>query len=290
MKIIEAINKYVTNPYVIDKRGRFAHYPSEAKVISRSDGEIIGKCHRASYYDWTGEEPTNPVDARGRWTFLVGKLLEGGYVEYCKQMGIWAGNNVHMYDLEHNVSGEADLFIFNEQKVIEGVEIKTAYGYGFQKSVKVFPKLDNLLQSVQYLNYFKTPCWHLIYKARDTQEDVEYILTLNTDANGNKYLSVDGQPCYIFFLQDIFDQYRILGEYVVNKQLPPRDFTYMYDIEKTRERFKQGKITKTKMSAVEKEVATDSDWQCLYCSHLDRCWIEKRAAMKLKQVKEEDTE
>jgi len=283
MKVIKVINNYVTNPHVIDKRGRFAHYPSEAKIISRLDGEIIGKCHRASWYDWMGELPTNPVDARGQWTFLMGKLIEGGYVEYCKQIGIWAGNNVHLYDKIHNISGEADLFIFNESREIEGVEIKTAYGYGFQQSVSKFPKIENLLQSAIYLDYFPVFCWHLIYKARDTQEDVEYILTIGRDKDGNRAIYVDGSPCLLFYVEDIYNQYKTLGEYVINKQLPPRDYTYMYDIEQSRERFEQGKISKTKLATVEKGTGTDSNWQCLYCSHLDRCWIEKRVAQKLKE-------
>ncbi len=282
MKLISAINEYITSPHVIDKRGRFAHYPSEAKIISRTDGEIIGKCHRAAWYDWMGESPANPVDARGKWTFLMGKLIEEGYTEYCKQLGIWAGNNVHMYDPIHNVSGEGDIFIFNEEHEIEGVEIKTAYGYGFQKSVKVFPKIENLLQSILYLDYFPIEKYHLIYHARDTQENVEYILTMGTKEDGNKFLNVDGQPCNIFYLSDIYEQYRILGEYVMKKEIPPRDYTYAFDTEQTRKRFKDGKITKTKLSAVENGKTTDSDWQCLYCNHLDRCWCEKRAAMKLK--------
>jgi hypothetical protein len=283
MKVIELINNYVVNPYVTDIRGRFAHYPSEAKIISRIDGEIIGKCHRASWYDWMGEKPTNPPDARAQWTFLVGKLIEGAYIEYCKQLGIWAGSNIHMYDKIHNISGEYDLFVFNPERKLEGVEIKTAYGYGFQQSVSKFPKIENLLQSAIYLaNRTDITAWHLIYKARDTQEDVEYILTIGENEAG-KHIIVDGNPCLIFYLDDIYNQYRILGEYVINQQLPPRDYTYMFDIEQTRERFKKGKITKTKLSQVEKGVKTDSDWQCLYCNFLDKCWCEKRADLKLKQ-------
>lgn len=281
MKIIHEIDRYITDPFVIDKRGRFAHYPSEAKAISRVDGEIIGKCHRATWYDWMGYEPTNPVDARGRWIFLMGKLIEGGYVEYCKQLGIWAGNNIHMYDQVHNISGEADLFIFNEQREIEGVEIKTAYGRKFQKEIKVFPKLDNLLQVALYLEYFKMP-WHLIYKARDTQEDVEYIINLDS-STPDKFLYVDGNPCHLFYLEDIYTQYKVLGEYVINKKIPPRDYTYMYSMEESEKRLAEGKITKNRMVTVKNGKGTDSDWNCLYCGHLDRCWVEKRATLELKQ-------
>lgn len=281
MKLIESINNYIIKPHIIDTRGRFAHYPSEAKVISRTDGELIGKCHRASWYNWIGEEPTNPVDARGRWTFAMGKMIEGGYIEYCKQLGIWAGSNIHFYDRIHNISGEADLFIFNN-KSIEGVEIKTAYGYNFQKSIMKYPKLDNMLQAGIYLDYFPIAAYHLIYKARDTQEDVEYILTIEQDEIG-RYLCVDGIPCKMFYIQDIYDQYMILGKYVIDKQIPPRDYTYGYNLEQSEERLKQGKITKQKFSEIKNGKRTDSDWQCVYCDHLDRCWSEKRTQLKLKK-------
>lgn len=285
MRLIDVVNNHITNPYVIDKRGRFAHYPSEARVISRIDGEVIGKCHRASWYNWMGETPTNPPDARAMWTFAMGSMIERQYVEYCKQIGIWAGNNVHFFDQEHNISGEADIFVWNRSTpeiTMEGTEIKTAYGWGFQNSVSKFPKLENLMQAGIYLNHFPITCWHLVYHARDTQECVEYIITKQQDEHGNIWLVVDSTPVLMFTMQDIYNSYRILGEYAINKQLPPRDYTYIYDIAKSRERLAQGKITKTKFSAVEKGKATDSDWQCLYCEHLDRCWIEKRAQMKMK--------
>ena len=231
-----------------------------------------------------GEISTNPVDARGQWTFAMGRMIEAAYIEYCKQLGIWAGNNVHFYDIIHNISGEADIFVWLDKikGIKAGIEIKTAYGYGFQQSVSKFPKIENLLQTAIYLDYFPVAEWHLIYKARDTQEDVEYIITIEADDKG-RFLCIDGQPCYIFYLSDIYNRYRVLGEYVINKQLPPRDYTYMYDIEQSRERFKQGKISKTRLVEVEKGKGTDSSWQCLYCNFLDKCYIEKRSQMKLKK-------
>lgn len=286
MRIIEQINQYLVNPHTIDKRARFSHYPSEASIISRIDNSTIGKCHRASWYNWLGYEPTNPVDQRAEWTFEVANRLEGAYIEFCKRIGIWAGNNVKFYDREHNVSGEADIFIFEPipqdqwkdrtpVNEINGVEVKTAYGYGFQKQVKEGPKIENLLQVALYLDYFGCPRWHLIYKARDTMEDTEYIITMAQDKNG-KYICVDGVPVRIFYLQDIYDRYNVLGQHVINKTLPDRDYTYGYSPEQSEWRAKNGLITKSKYAAVKAGKVTDSDWQCLYCSHLDRCWEQKR--------------
>ena len=131
MRITQLINEYLVNPHTIDVRGRFSHYPSEASVISRLDSSIIGKCHRASWFSWKGIEASNPLNPRAYWTFETAKSIEKSYVEFCKQLGIWAGNNIKFYDSKHNVSGEADIFVFDQpsttHKDMRGVEIKTAY-------------------------------------------------------------------------------------------------------------------------------------------------------------------
>ncbi len=288
MQILPLINQHICNPYVIDKRGRLSHYPAEASIISRVDGNVIGKCHRAVYYEWKGEKATNPVDARGMWTFAMGKMIEAGYIEYCKQLGIWAGSNIHLYDAIHNISGEADLFVWDRgqdgTKQLIGVEIKTAYGYGFQKSVLQFPKIENLLQSALYLDYFrdKVKEWHLIYKARDTQEDIEYILTLDKDSEGEFLVVNYSIPVHVFYLHDIYKRYDIMGGYMLRNELAPRDYIYGYSLEESKDRLERGIISKTKYKMVENEKVTDSDWQCLYCKFLDLCWAEKRALIKTK--------
>jgi len=273
MKIIDKINNYLTNPHIPDKRGRFAHYPSEASIISRIDGSIIGKCHRASWYSWTGVQQTNLIDARGMWTVETGKKIEGSYIEYCKQLGIWAGNNIKFYNREHNISGEVDLFIFNEDAKIEGVEIKSAYGYGYQKSVTQFPKIENLLQTAIYIDHFDM-LWHLIYKARDTQEDVEYIITKENDENGT-YLIVNGIPVYIFYVQDIYMRYKELGEHVIKNEIPPRDYVYGFSPEQTVHRLDNGKISRSKYKNIKAGKCVDADWECVYCSYLNECWKDK---------------
>lgn len=280
--LIDDINKYICNPHVIDTRGRFAHYPSEASAVSRLSGEVLGKCHRAVYYSWKKVEKTNPIDARGMWTFAFGSAIEKIYTEHTKQLGIWAGNNVKFYNMQRNVSGEADIFVFKPDRSLKGVEIKTAYGYGFQKKVKFAPKPENVMQVMLYMDYFKIPEWTLIYHSRDTQENVEYTITLQEE-NGLTYPVVNfALIMREFTLEDIYARYLVLGDYVVKGELPPNDFVYGYTSDKTEERFANGIISKTKFNDVSKGKVTDSDWQCLYCSYLDECWKAKRGAQKLK--------
>lgn len=287
MRITELINNYLVNPHTIDKRARFSHYPSEASIISRLNGKVMGKCHRASWYSWLDMPVTNPLDARAYWTFEMGKKIEASYIEYCKQLGIWAGNNVKFYDREHNISGEADLFVFDGGKTegkpdILGIEIKSAYGYGYKKKVTQFPKIENLLQVALYMDYFHCD-WNLVYKARDTQEDVEYRIVMKTETNGDKILIINGiTPVLIFYMQDIYDRYNTLGEYIIEKKMPPRDYTYGYSLQESEERCKAGEITKSRLNNIKAEKIMDSDWQCVYCSYLDECWKEKRNALKMK--------
>ena len=285
MNLIDLVNKHICNPTMIDKRARLSHYPSEASVYSRLDGTCIGKCHRAVSYKWLDTPSSNPIDARGMWTFAVGKMIEAGYVEYTKQIGIWVANNLHIYDTLRNISGEVDLIVKDAKDLI-GVEIKTAYGYGFQNSVLKFPKMENLLQVGIYADYFADTIkeWHLVYKARDTQEEVEYIITMDKDEIG-KFLVVNHTiPVKQFYIEDIYARFQALGEIVCKKELARRDYVYGYSLDQSKERLKTGAISKTKLAKVEKGVVTDSDWNCLYCEYLDLCWSEKRKEFKMKQV------
>ena len=265
---------------------RTAHYPSEASVISRTDGMVIGKCHRASWYSWKGIKPTNPPDARGMWTMNFGKKLEDMYVEYIKQLGIWAGNNIKYYDKIRNISGEIDLAVFatKDTNEIIGVEFKSAYGYGFQNKIKKFPKIENLLQVALYLDHFQFPYWKLVYHSRDTMENVEYKIELvevkgeNNETTG-KHLIVDSIPVRVFMLEDIYERYKQLGQYVIENKMPPKDYTYGYTFGQSEQRCKTGQISKQKLSKIKNKKATDSDWQCLYCNYLDECWKNKREAI-----------
>lgn len=285
MKIIEQVNNLMLNPSMVSRKKRYAYYPSEASIVSRSDGKVIGKCIRACWYDWCKFEPTNPVDARGLWTFKMGDAVEAVYIEQCKRLGIWAGDQIDFYDIPHNVSGRVDLFIMNHDQEIEGVEIKSAYGRSFDISISKYPKIENLLQVALYADYFKREydinTWHLIYKCRDTQQECEYIIGIEKDDHG-AYLTVDSVPLKMFYVGDIHIRYKKLEEHVIRNQEPPKDYTYGYSIEQSEQRCKDGEITKSRLAKVKKGEITDSDWQCLYCPHLDRCWSEKRASLKLR--------
>lgn len=279
--LIEKVNEYICNPMVIDTRGRKGYYPSEASAIDRFTGDCVGKCLRAAYYSWTDTPKTNPVDARGMWTFAFGSNIERMWTNYFKEIGIWAGNNVKFFDKERNVSGEADIFIFDQDKNIVGVEMKTAYGYGFQSKIKVAPKPENLMQVGLYLqNFPQCPYWILIYHARDTHEQVEYHISLKTDNVGTHLMVNHTIPIKNWYMEDVYKRYDLLGQSVALGVEPDRDFTYAFTRDQSRDRFACGKISKTKFAKVEKGLETDSDWQCLYCSYLDKCWAQKRGEMR----------
>jgi len=280
--LIERVNDYICNPHISSDRGRKGYYPSEASAIDRNTGVCLGKCLRAAYYSWSNVEKTNPVDARGNWTFAFGSAIEHLYTQFFKEIGIWRGNNVKFYDRVRNISGEVDIFVVNLEGSIIGVEIKTAYGYGFQKNIKVAPKPENLMQVGLYLDNFPDiKYWILIYHSRDTQEQVEYHVSRGPN---NNLIINHAIPINNWTMDDVYVRYDQLGQALMTKTEPKQDFTYMYTMEESVKRFAMGTISKTKMGKVEKKTETDSDWHCLYCGYLDHCWKEKRASIKLKGV------
>lgn len=288
MDAVGMVNKYLTTPHLFADRKRNAFYPSEASVISRISGYVLGKCRRAVYYSWKDVPKTNEIDARGMWTMNFGKQIELMYTGYFKELGIWAGNNMKYHDKARNISGETDIFLFDKKKIV-GVEIKTAYGYGFQKNVKNFPKPDNLMQVMLYLDYFGThhdiTTFILLYHSRDTMENLQYTITLmkepieGTD-EVQTFACVNGTPYREFSLEDMYMRYGELGMFLINEELPPKDYTYCYSMEESEDRFNKGVISKTALANAKSGKKTDSDWRCLYCSHLDHCWATKRAEVK----------
>ena len=281
--LIDKVNHHIQHPLLKENRVRKGYYPSEASAIDKRTGKCLGKCLRAAYYSWSGEEKTNPPDARGEWTFAFGHGIEAMYTEYFKQLGIWAGNNVKFYDVVRNISGESDIFVFDDNNEVQGVEIKTAYGYGFQKNVKTAPKPENLMQVGIYLdNFLFTKYYILIYHARDTHEQVEYKVSRH-EIDGKHHLMInDVIPVTNWSMEDVYERYNLLGQALMTKIMPPNDFTYCYTKEESAQRFANGEISKTKWAKVEKDTEFDSDWQCLYCPYLDKCWAKKRGEMKLK--------
>lgn len=300
MKIIEEVNNQITKPLPLPDKVRSAFFPSEASVVT-VNGDIIGTCAYATYLSFLNTPISNPIDARGQWTLDMGKMVEERYIEMLKRRGVWIGNNIKYYDPVSDISGEIDVLLVDrnvEPEIIIGAEVKSAYGSKFRTSIGKFPKLENLLQVALYLDYFKFPYWILVYHARDTQEQVEYRIQITEEKliapNGEEitrhHLLVDSIPLKLFYVEDIYARYRLIEEHVASRKFPPKDYTYGYTEEQTKERFNNGVISKWKMTKIKAGNLVDSDWQCLYCKYLNACWAEKREKLGLIEQTEEGDE
>lgn len=282
MSFLQKINPYITTPHLIipSNRPRNTFWPSEVSYKTK-DGKVLGKCHRQAWYDYHNFQPTNPIDAKGITTIDMGKMAEGWYIEKAKQIGVWAANSVKYFDHDHNISAEIDLIIF-EQNLFVGVECKSYYGHYAEKEVQGFPKIQHLMQTMLYLDFMNrviderwSKKFYIEYYGRDTCNKYEHTVTL--EQRGDTLVPlINGIAHDLVETKGIYDRYDELAV-LVNLDTPPtREFIYEYSDEQVEEKNKRGEISKTKYNAWKKNQKTISDWQCLYCAHLDRCWPSKR--------------
>lgn len=273
MQLLSLVDKYLENPYItMPHKDSSGWWPSQASCkIKNLYGEdtMAGKCLRAVYWSKRGIKETNPMKARSIRIVKVGKAIEQLEVDRYKEMGIWRGNSIKFYNKQYNISGEIDGFVYdNDQNKTIGVEIKTGYGYKFRKdvlgtaTVNGTPKLDNLMQTMLYVDYFKK-LFKIVYIDRGNAQRAEYDITLNKDGTPNinnkkidNGLSIPG--CIARFKE--------LEEYLENGTIPPRDFQLLYSKERVKFLYDSGRLTKTQNKEYEKKSVIDvGDWECSYC-------------------------
>jgi hypothetical protein len=108
-------------------------WPSEAsaELFDRRESDIIGACHRKSYWRLIGEPQTNLIDVIGARRFRTGRAMELDIINLAKDAGVFVA-----WDPDNN-----KLYI---------VENKTIFGYPAKKKVITGgqPKLEGVMQSV----------------------------------------------------------------------------------------------------------------------------------------------
>lgn len=263
-------------------------WPSQAAVLSR-EGEVLGKCLRASYYEKTGVEETNPVSDEVSAMGYMGKEIETGLIEIVKNQGIWENNNVKWQ--RYNVSGEIDVLIRVENRENGGVptediyivECKTCSGYYANKElygyyegagqnrtwVKGKPKIKHFLQACLYTfaGREKAKGTILFYISRDESRMMEFLITC--DEEGNIY--VDGEIERRFTVHDILARFEILQIAIDTKELPDRDYKPEYSDAEVERLYELKRISKTAKDnhIGRKELYADSD--CKYCNYKLKC-------------------
>lgn len=173
------------------------HYPSSACALL--DGRLVGKCRRATWYDWKGFERTDPMDAPALFKVNVGNLihehlsatlnralLDLGYQEEGLS-GEGAGDEValvwHPEGLKYPFSSRMDKRLTSPDGLRLGMEWKSTYGRGADFIKRDGPKEDNLLQCALYLEQDVHPldAIALVYAARDSGYAFGYWVTKHGD-------------------------------------------------------------------------------------------------------------
>ncbi len=133
-------------------------WPSEASAdrIDKTEGPIVGACHRKSFGRMVGWPITNQVDPIGAWRFVTGRSVEEHLTTLAMDTKppIFAASGVRHYVKDIYLPFELDLVV-KDPDIHRGwiVECKTIYGYFANKQIiqEGKPKLDNIMQIALYL-------------------------------------------------------------------------------------------------------------------------------------------
>ena len=290
--IFTLIDKHITRER-IEKTSHPHLYPSESSVID-SDGNVHGACLRSVYYRLTHVIKTNPPSARSEYIFAYGNMIEAYLIEQVKQMGLWYDDHIKWYNPEYQVSGEVDLVMRHPQEpdMLVGCEIKSFYGYNATKEImgtrkeRGFPKMDQLLQTFNYVDWFKESFqgFKMIYLARDEtknrkQFDIHFHRQVNQVGGQDQtlvYPMVNGQVFPKFTLNGIYDRYQQIWDYYSQKEVPPRDYKLYYSPEEMEERIALGLVAKTNLEGFRRKPSDlkfrKAGWRCSYCDYRWHCW------------------
>lgn len=282
MELIKEVDAFLESPPPINPPRNFrGFHPSSASCVIKNEydeDEVVGKCLRANYWSFKAVAPTNPMTARGHRITSVGSMVERWEVDRYKEMGIWRGNNVKFQDMDNNISGEVDAFVWDKsKKEIVGVEIKTGYGYQFEtdiigKTRKGKPKMDHTMQTMLYLNFFRNvPLFKLVYIDRGNAARVEFDVTLDKKTGEGL---VDGKSLAIgLTVPAIIHRYKTLDGMLKDGVLPPRDYEMQYSDEKVQFLYDSKRLTAQQTKQFDKtQKANVGSWRCSYCDYKDYCW------------------
>jgi hypothetical protein len=261
-------------------------WPSQASATS-TDG-IIGQCMRASFYGKTGVPATNPVSDGVKMMGYMGLEIEDGLIDIMKNIGIWENNNVKWQ--AKGLSGEVDAICreYNPDGTYRKfiVEAKSCQGYYANKEVygywsgrganKVYtpgrPKDAHLMQAAIYADIAGSEYEGalIVYVSRDEAKLCEFWITIDQDGR----IIIDDVPEIRFTMQDIYDRYDSLRDYIERLELPGRDYKHTYTDIEVADIFARKGMSKAAHDAHNNGKKPHQDKGCLYCNHRDQCLID----------------
>lgn len=294
--LVEATKNYLTREGRIRGHSSCHFWPSEASVVTTDeDGKPItyGGCLRATYFRCTGQ-PQAPHSAKTQRIFRLGKIVEEMLIEDWKCMGIFEASNIRFQNPEYNLSGELDAVLRDPEGRLLGVECKSYYGYNAGKQImgnrsqQPFPKWNQLLQTIVYTKEFlgKIEYFKMFYEERGNGNEQEFdvrVVPSEDDDSAIVHRVYVNDDLLNFTVEDIYERFLILKEYIIEGVPPERDYELKYSNEKIEDLYSKKKISKSayeKFKKVKKangavtynERERPGDWMCQYCNFKDLCW------------------
>lgn len=287
-------------------------HPSSASVAYNDNGRrvVLGKCMRASWYSALGvkKDPGGPKIGL-LMTAHQGKWSETGMIDKWKKMGLWIANNIKFFNKDYALSGEMDLILMNPMtKKPFGLEMKTYYGYPAGRSILGVqrekdsgrrlngrPKDEHFLQALLYAWEYRERLdeYRLYYLERGDGVRVEFRVGFETQPDGThlcyweqipgKYWNSyeEGKVYQKYTIEDIYDRYTILLKKLQTKELPPGEFSLVWDSDTVEQKNLDGEISKTNYTKWKKNPNLKSnqlgDWQCSYCDYKIQCKKDNQA-------------
>jgi hypothetical protein len=282
-KIEEFINH---NQRAYRDRPPTRHYPSEASLIL-GNGDVIGRCHRQSWYKRKGYYPDKLIGAKNLRIMKIGKSIEQIEIGFCKSMGIYLDDDLALENEVRGmtISGKIDAIYVDEYGKAVCVEYKTTSGYTFAsvagkiRRLKAGPKPEHALQVMLYLDAISWLEYGLIfYINRRDAETMEHKVEILR--NG---VLINGEP-EEYTMQGIYDRYEELTKYLESNTLPPCDYTPEYDGGKVEDLNRRGKVSNKAMEEYLNTGIAPCHWVCGYaCDYRKTCIKDERKMGRCQQ-------
>ena len=248
MNLLDQIDEYFIRQEI---KPRESHYPSDASA-----------CIRQLYYKWTGQAISDPITAGAIWKMKFGDATEYIIIEALKGLGKdvvnQLGGKLRLVGLQYPIGYRVDA-LFQENNVLNGIEIKSSYGLGIKEiQQKGEPKPEHVKQIICYAYAADIPSWYLIYVGRDNGYRCMFHIEYNKEEDQT---FINSHPVSYTF-KSILNIFFILETYLKAQQLPGADYLVAIKNGQIVDKFqKANKIYKT-------------DWQCSYCSFKTSCWAD----------------
>lgn len=260
----------------------YRHNPSSATMVT-SDGKVVGSCLRALFYKAIDEPVTNKKQlttklqggfGNGIHDFLTERLKKSDKIKLVSE----APGKIIVEPLTKEISFRLDGLVTYIGE-LGCLEIKTMNSFKLQNMVKTTgPRKSDILQVLCYFGTNEDIKWaSLVYVARDTAFRAEY--HIYKDPVTKEFVikgvtpSKPEEPIRDLSFASIVARWKVLEDHVDRKELPKRDFKVVLKTD--------GTITDKR---VKNGVEYKSDFACLYCSYLTKCWSQPDATKESYQI------